>query len=169
VFGEKGALLEHWVFRLFYNWPLTIRRRIRKRMALRASMDKQYWHIVLCALAAGGVLGFADFIYLRSAGELPGLKEIWWLALLAPMSCGAVVTLGCGGAALWERIVGAAVCGVLLGVIYTAASASLQGGDPLLFGVIMTSCIWRIFVFTIFSVIGAIIMELKLPDPEYKV
>jgi hypothetical protein len=29
VFGEKGALLEHWVFRLFYNWPLTIRRRWR--------------------------------------------------------------------------------------------------------------------------------------------
>lgn len=169
VFGETGALLEHWVFRLFYNWPLTIRRRIRKRMALRASMDKQYWHIVLCALAAGGILGFADFIYLKSAGELPGLKEIWWLALLVPMSCGAVVTLGCGGAALWERIVGAAVCGVLLGVFYTAASASLQGDDPLLLGVIVASCIWRIFVFAIFSVIGAIIMELKLPDPEYKI
>jgi hypothetical protein len=132
-------------------------------------MNKQYWHIVLCALAAGGVLGFADFIYLKSAGELPGLKEIWWLALLVPMSCGAVVTLGCGGAALWERIVGAAVCGVLLGVFYTAASSSLQGDDPFLIGAIIASCIWRIFVFAIFSVIGAIIMELKLPDPEYKI
>ncbi|MBN1391814.1 MAG: hypothetical protein JW947_03315 [Sedimentisphaerales bacterium] len=30
VFGERGALLEHWVFYLFYNWPLTIRRRMRK-------------------------------------------------------------------------------------------------------------------------------------------
>jgi hypothetical protein len=29
VFGERGALLEHWIFRLFYNWPLTIRRRMR--------------------------------------------------------------------------------------------------------------------------------------------
>jgi hypothetical protein len=169
VFGEKGALLEHWVFRLFYNWPLTIRRRIRKRMALRAAMDKQYWHIVLCTLAAAGVFGFTDFIYLRSTGELPGLKEIWWLALLVPMSCGAVVTLGCGGAAFWQRIVGAAVCGFLLGVFYTAASAGLQGDVPLLPGVIMGNCIWRIFVFAIFSVIGAIIMELKLPDPEYKI
>ena len=169
VFGETGALLEHWVFRLFYNWPLTIQRRIRKRMALRASMDKQYWHIVLCALAAAGIFGFADFIYLRSTGALPGLKEIWWLALLVPMACGAAVTWGCGGAALWERIVGAAFCGVLLGVFYTAASAGLQGDDPLLPGVIMASCIWRIFVFAIFSVIGAIIMEVKLPDPEYKI
>lgn len=31
VFGERGALLERWVFCLFYNWPLTIRRRMRKR------------------------------------------------------------------------------------------------------------------------------------------
>lgn len=31
VFGERGALLEHWVFCLFYNWPLTIRRKMRKR------------------------------------------------------------------------------------------------------------------------------------------
>jgi hypothetical protein len=31
VFGERGALLEHWVFYLFYNWPLTIRRKMRKK------------------------------------------------------------------------------------------------------------------------------------------
>jgi hypothetical protein len=31
VFGERGALLEHWVFCLFYNWPLTIRCKMRKR------------------------------------------------------------------------------------------------------------------------------------------
>ena len=36
VFGERGALLEHWVFYLFYNWPLTIRRRMRKRAQIRA-------------------------------------------------------------------------------------------------------------------------------------
>jgi hypothetical protein len=169
VFGETGALLEHWVFRLFYNWPLTLQRRIRKRMVQRATMDKRYWHIGLCALAAAAVFGFTDFIYLRSTGELPGLKEIWWLALLVPMSCGLLVTLGCGGAALWERMVGAAGCGLLLGVFYTAVSAGLQGnptGQP---GAIIASCIWRIFVFAIFSVIGAILTELKLPDPDYKI
>ncbi len=32
VFGERGALLEHWIFYLFYNWPLTIRRKLRKRV-----------------------------------------------------------------------------------------------------------------------------------------
>ena len=37
VFGERGALLEHWVFCLFYNWPLTIRRRMRKRAEIRSA------------------------------------------------------------------------------------------------------------------------------------
>ena len=36
VFGERGALLEHQVFCLFYNWPLTIRRKMRKRAQMRA-------------------------------------------------------------------------------------------------------------------------------------
>jgi len=31
VFGERGALLEHGVFCLFYNWPLTIRRKMRRQ------------------------------------------------------------------------------------------------------------------------------------------
>jgi hypothetical protein len=35
VFGEGGALLEHWVYSLFYNWPLTIRRRMRRRAEIR--------------------------------------------------------------------------------------------------------------------------------------
>jgi hypothetical protein len=35
VFGERGALLEHSVFNLFYNWPLTIRRRMQKRIEWR--------------------------------------------------------------------------------------------------------------------------------------
>ncbi|MDW7681420.1 MAG: hypothetical protein SCK70_12715, partial [bacterium] len=30
VFGERGALLEHWVFDLFFNVPISIRKKIRK-------------------------------------------------------------------------------------------------------------------------------------------
>jgi len=35
IFGERGAWLERWVFCLFYNWPLTIGRRIRSRLEKR--------------------------------------------------------------------------------------------------------------------------------------
>ena len=38
VFGERGALFEHGVFCLCYNWPLTIRRRMRARAALREKL-----------------------------------------------------------------------------------------------------------------------------------
>jgi hypothetical protein len=62
VFGEHGALLEHRVFGWFYNWPLTIRRRIRKRIHLRASLNKRYWHIGVCSVAAAGIFGVAEIV-----------------------------------------------------------------------------------------------------------
>jgi len=68
VFGERGALLEHWIFCLFYNWPLTIRRRMRRRAEMRATIKPRYWHVALCIPVAVIILGFADCIHLLSAG-----------------------------------------------------------------------------------------------------
>jgi hypothetical protein len=164
VFGERGALLEHWVFRLYYNWPLTIRRRMRKRAQMRASMEPRYWHVGLCAVIAAFSLGSVDYNYLNNVGNLPGLKDIWLLAALVPLVCGAVVTLGCGGATLWKRIVAATICGIATGVLYTTISAMIV--DGLAADDITTACAWRAFVFAMFSTIGAIITELKLPEPD---
>ncbi len=158
VFGEQGALLEHWVFCLFYNWPLTIRRRMRKRAEVRAKMKPRYWHVGLICVAAAAILGLADFIYLRNMGEMPTLRDIWWLVLLAPLICGAAVTLGCRGAAFGKRFTAAAVCGALTGALYAAVSAILSHNSE-----IVASCVWRIFIFAILTTIGAIIIELKLP------
>jgi hypothetical protein len=166
VFGESGALLEHWVFCLFYNLPLTVRRRIRERSLLRASMAKRYWHIALCAVAATGIFGIADVVYLGNVGRLPDLKTIWWLWICVPMLCGAVVTLGCGGESLGKRFVGAAVCGAVMGVFSTAVSVFLGHSGGIRVGEIMINGMWRIFVFSIFSIFGAIFTELKLPDPD---
>ncbi len=166
VFGESGALLEHWVFCLFYNLPLTIRRRIRNRSLRRASMAKRYWHIPLCVVAATGLFGIADFIYLGNVGNLPDLGNIWWLWIGVPMLCGAVVTLGYGGQSLGKRFVGAALCGAAMGVFSTAVSAFLGHSGGIWVGEIVTNGMWRIFVFSIFSVFGAILTELKLPDPD---
>ena len=166
VFGESGALLEHWVFCLFYNLPLTVRRRIRERSLLRASMAKRYWHIPLCAVAATGIFGIADVVYLGNVGRLPDLKTIWWLWICVPMLCGGVVTLGCGGESLGKRFVGAAVCGAVMGVFSTAVSVFLGHSGGVRVGEIMINGMWRIFVFSIFSIFGAIFTELKLPDPD---
>ena len=166
VFGERGALLEHWVFCLFYNWPLTIRRRMRRRAELRRSMAARYWHVVLCAVGAAVVLGIADFAYVRRTGELPGFAGIWWVVLCVPLVCGAAVTLGCGGAALWKRVVSAIVCGCLVGVLYTVFSAISSQGGGAAPGFILADLVWRVFVFTILSTVGAVITELRLPEPQ---
>ena len=163
VFGEGGALLEHWVFCLFYNWPLTIRRRMRKRAEARALKKPRYWHAGLCAVATAGILGLADFIYMSNFSELPGLRDIWWLVILATLICGAAVTLGCRGATLGKRIVTAAVCGVLAGALYAGISVLLSHD-----GGIVASCIWRMFIFAILTTVGTIATEIKLPD-SYKV
>ena len=161
VFGERGALLEHWVFGLFYNRPLTIRRRMRKRAQLRAQMKPRYWHVGLCAIGIVGLFAFTEFLYIEKVGEPPDYNKLWWLAVLVPLICGAIVTLGCGGAPLIKRLASAAVCGALIGVLSTAVSAILSYN-----GGLVASCVWRVFIFAIVSTIGAIITELKLPDTD---
>ena len=165
VFGERGALLEHGVFCLFYNWPLTIRRRMRKRSQMRAAMQPRYWHIAVCALVGLVVFGVSDFIYVRNLGEQPSLKEIWALTLLVPLLCGIAVTLGAGGASLLKRISGGAVCGSLVGILYTAVSGIIGQDGPVALGALTADCIWRVFIFGILSAIGVILTELKLPAP----
>ncbi|MBL7185723.1 MAG: hypothetical protein ISS70_05305 [Phycisphaerae bacterium] len=159
VFGERGALLEHWVYCLFYNWPLTIRRRMRRRAEARELMKPRYWHAGLCIFGTAAVLGVADYVYLINFDNLPNLRDIWPLAILAPLLCGAALTLGCGGAALGKRIAVAAACGALAGMLYAAVSA-MSGYNSS----IVASCVWRMFIFAILSVVGAIVTEIKLPE-----
>jgi len=105
VFGERGALLEHGVFCLFYNWPLTIRRRMHRRAQIRATINPRYWPIVFWALAGAWIFRLIDLVYLKISGQLPGLMQIWWLAALIPVLFGAAVTLSAGGASLGKRII----------------------------------------------------------------
>jgi hypothetical protein len=136
---------------------------MRKRAEARALKKPRYWHAGLCAVATAGILGLADYIYLRNTGEIPGLRDIWWLVILATLICGAAATLGCGGAALGKRVITAAVCGVLAGAFYAGISALLSHN-----GGIVASSVWRMFIFAILVTIGAIATEIKLPD-SYKV
>ena len=166
VFGERGALLEHKVFCLFYNWPLTIRRRMRKRSQERAEMQPRYWHVILCAIAGLGIFVLADFFWLESSGKLPSLGDIWGLVFLVPLLCGAAVTLGAGGAAILKRIIGAAICGITVGVLYTLVTAIIGSVGNIGLAEFGSACIWRVFLFSIFSIIGVIFTELILPEPD---
>jgi hypothetical protein len=165
VFGERGALLEHWVFCLFYNWPLTIRRRMRKIARLRESMIPRYWHGALCIAAAAVIFALVDAHWLANTGRLPRLCQIWWLAGIVPLVCGVAVTLGCGGAALWRRVLVATLCGVVLALLYTVVSMIIGGGQVAP-GDIVIQGRWRVLIFAVFSTIGALAAELSQPDPD---
>jgi hypothetical protein len=164
VFGERGALLEHRVFCLFYNWPLTIRRRMRERSRMRAAMKPRYWHIVPVAIGGSIIFGLADFIYIWKLGDLPSLKDIWWLVMIVPVLCGAGVTLGAGGALLWKRVIEGAVCGGMVGVLYTALSSILGYSGPVRPSEIVANLVWRVFVFAILSTFGVLLTEIRVSE-----
>ncbi|MFC1584797.1 hypothetical protein ACFL5V_04555 [Fibrobacterota bacterium] len=166
VFGERGALLEHKVFQLCYNWPLTIRRRMDIYAQIRRTVDPRYWHYGIIALAGSALFSAADVIFENMFGRQPALSEIWWLACLAPLACGAAATLGAGGSALRFRVAWGAVCGAGMGFLYTAMSAILGGETPIHPGDLAVNGLWRIFVFTIVSTAGVLITEINLPEPR---
>jgi hypothetical protein len=165
VFGEHGALLEHWVFYLFYNWPLTIRRRMGLRARIRASLPPRYWHVAACAAAGALLIGLTDYVHLARSGVLPDLRTYWWLVLGVPLLCGAAATLGCGGAALGRRIVAAAVGGCLTAVVAGLAGTVFGSAPELAAGGAVSLTVWRAFVSTILATLGAIFTELALPEP----
>jgi hypothetical protein len=166
VFGERGALLEHEVFCIFYNWPLTIRRRMERRGQKRAEIEPRYWHIILCAIAGLGIFILADFVYFENSGALPNLGEIWALVLLVPLLCGTLVTLGAGGAAITQRIVGASLWGLLVGMLYTVATVMIGYDGTIRLVEIGSIFLWRIFLFSIVAAIAVIFTELLLPEPS---
>ncbi len=165
VFGERGALLEHSVFNLFYNWPLTIRRRMQKRIEWRATLQARYWHVLLCAVLGTAIFLLTDWGYHARFSALPNLSDIWPLVVLVPLLCGSSVTLGAGGASLGKRLIASVVCAALMGVMYGVLSPVFVSLAHVGSTEILIGCVWRVFVFTILSAIGMLLTELKLPEP----
>ncbi len=168
VFGERGALLEHWVFSLFYNWPLTIRRRMKNIARIRQSQKARYWHIPLIIAAAAAVLGLSDFHWIKTASVLPSLRQIWYLTIIVPVLCGITITLDAGGMKIWKRIVSSAIAAICVALFYTLVTYTFSEYYAIEQFNLLSNGIWRIFIFTLISVISTIITELKRPDPELK-
>lgn len=150
VFGERGALFEHWIFCIFYNWPLTIRRQMHARAALREKLTLRYWHILPIAVLALAALVFFGRWHFRP------------IVFVTPFICGAFTTIYCGRAALSKRFLASAITGFLTAILYTVFSAVSAGSAS----DAVVSALWRCFGLTIASIIGAIFTELSLPDVE---
>jgi hypothetical protein len=164
VFGESGALLEHKVFTLFYNTPLTLRGRMRRRAELRSTLTPRRWHLLPVAAAAGCVIGATEYLQGWNSTSAVTLGDIWWCLLAAPLMCGSLYTLLAAGAPLGRRIAGAALCGIAAGAVYSALSFGIVQADfpP---DQITAGVVWRIFISAVLAPIGAILTEVWLPEP----
>jgi hypothetical protein len=166
VFGERGALLEHFIYRLFYNWPLTIRRRMQERNEIRSNLEPRYWHIPVVAIIGTLIFYLANLFYYKQFETLSGLKEIWLPAMIVPLLIGAAVTLWTRGAAMWKRIVSAAICGSTVALLYTILFVSLGYSGTMSDSAVFFNGVWKVFAFTIGATLGALVMELFLPGKK---
>ena len=170
VFGERGALLEHAVFDLFYNYPLTIQNRIRKRKEMRARIEPRYWHVSVCALAATALLGLTNWCYLQWKGHIPAFGEIWGLVIWVPVTFAIFVSFWAGGASLPQRIQIGGLCGALIGLFYATLNAAFsfvfnthaeQPAFQQILRQTATSALWKMFVFTLLAIMAVLIFEAR--------
>jgi hypothetical protein len=166
VFGEKGALLEHWVYGLFYNWPLTIRRRMKKNSTLRASLKSRYWHVlpnILIGLVLFSAVNLVLFKYFQSQ---PAFNQAWWFGAIFALYFGGGVVHYSLGASLVKRIGSAAIWGAFTGGLYPFAFSFLVHRSLVMTQVDLISGIWYAFLFIVFAIVGALFNELSQADIE---
>jgi hypothetical protein len=169
VFGERGALLEHGVFDLFYNRPLTIRRQMRTRAELRAGLAPRYWHALPIVLLAVGLWALVDVLWLRGHGAPPTLGNVWYLAFWPTFLAGLAVAAWARGASVMARVKLAMLCGAAVGLIYGAfhvfmhvnagidlATLSKRGGREWNTAALV---LWRVFIFAGSAALGALAGE----------
>lgn len=170
VFGERGALLEHGIFDLFYNYPLTVRRRIMVRQKQRAGLKSRYWTILPCAAAGTGLLLLMDFFTFKLIGHVPKWGEIWWLGIWVPFLTATAAARLSGGAPLVKRIIAASAAGILAGVFYSFGHSFLSvllvgpGIQPPLRQILSRGgmmALWLGFLSAFSAVPGAVIAETR--------
>jgi hypothetical protein len=174
VFGERGALFEHWIFCMFYNWPLTVRRRMRRISEVRAGLPARLWHIPLAAGLAVILFAAAHYGYFIKSGIAPTADNKWFiqplfcLIFFLPLAAGWTTTRFAGGLSRAKRIVSATVCGLSIGVIYSLIAFRMEQQWNLEQFQLLVPMIWRGFAMAIFCTIGALMTEIRIPDPDLK-
>ena len=176
VFGEGGALLEHWVFCLFYNKPLTIRRRMQRISEMRESLPSRLWHIPMIVVVFAGILAAAYYLYYTQTGTAPSADNQWFmsikpfLAMLAAlmMVAGGLLTRFGGGLPRMKRILAAMVCGIFVGVGFSVIAFYLERNWELEQIQLLLPMVWRTFAGALFCTIGALITEIRMRDKDLK-
>ncbi|HUF00222.1 MAG TPA: hypothetical protein VMN99_13270 [Anaerolineales bacterium] len=161
VFGESGALLEHKIFTLFYNLPLTIRRKMGERAEKRKMQKPRVWHAVLIVLALPVPGAYIEYLSMMKTGFIPSLKQIAPVLIVAGFVGGVLVNLWSGGASLAQRMILAVASGIGIGVLITVfsfASSSNTANAPI---TVLSNTVWRSFIIGTLSAAGAVLTEFR--------
>ena len=167
VFGERGGLLEHSVFDLFYNYPLTIRRRMTRRARARQGKPARAWHVALCAAGGGALAALLDAVVFARHGVVPSLGHVWPVAIWVPLLAGGLAAHFAGGATTGRRALLGVLGGLGVAVVYAAIHYALTQGTiaPLSPAGGLRVLSWSAFLFTILSMAGALVAETHGPEP----
>ena len=168
VFGERGALLEHAVFDLFYNRPLTVRRRMRRRAERRASRPHRSRHALICVAAGVALLAGIDAITWRLHGSVPLLKHVWPVAIWVPLLAGAAVTIWAGGAPTSKRIILGALTGLAVGLGYAVVNCVLaySAAAPRTLKEALLMLSWSAFLFALLATLAVLVVEIHAPEEK---
>ncbi len=172
IFGERGAWLEHFVFDLFYNKPLTVRRRMRERAAKRAGRLPRRWPLLLITAGSVGLLAALGLGWGKLTGGTPDFGRFWWAAVWIPLLAGVLTALCGGGMTAGRRMIWGMAAGAGTGLLYglapysefwTAAFGPLPvtTGPLLLAG--FRSAVEFLLLFGVLGLIGAAIIETRPP------
>jgi hypothetical protein len=172
IFGERGAWLEHAVFDGFYNYPLSLGIRIRKRDALAAGKKPRWWATPLAALVGTAFVTLVDLLFARSSGRIPVLKDVWWAVFAAPLAVSFLASRWSLRKRMGPRFMAGIAAGALVGLGYglvntfltplfpalaEAAGAAVAEGAPAL------GILWKTFIFSLLAIPGAFIAETRRP------
>jgi hypothetical protein len=170
VFGERGAWLEHAVFDMFYNYPLSLGIRIRRRDERAAAAKPRAWAIPLAVLLGAGLLALLDFLFIRSVGRVPSLKDVWWAAFVVPIFAGFLASLWSRRKNMGRRVTAGITAGALVGLVYGAVNSFLS---PLFLGLteaavpvpsngaLALGILWKTFIFALLAIPGALLAETR--------
>ncbi len=166
IFGERGAWLEHFMFDAFYNFPLTLRRRIARRAELRKGRPERRWHAPLLGIAAAVSLWALGMGWHSLAGRGPAFSRFWWIGVFVPIAAGISVAAGAGSLKMGKRIALAMFAGALAGALYGGALPYLlpasMAGQTLSTG--LAAGRWAVIYILLFgalAIAGAVVVEIR--------
>ncbi len=177
VFGEHGALLEHAVFDRFYNYPLSVRKRMGRRAEHRATFEPRKWHAIAAVLVAAVAFGAVEALCRSKWGVLPTLGNLWAMVMILPALVGSLVTIYARGMPFVPRIKLTIVSGVFTAILCALVHACLMfvpalggtiGESGQVISELWTRAGWGVFLFTLIATVAGLLTEINLGEPKLR-